>query len=314
MHGGQIGAAVQASEVGGCASIALGVGWRLAIAHRVRWGPLHAGRRGGGQGVWQGWDGWAPNGHGSVSGAGARGQAGARMGWGGAEWARWVRNRIRSARLLRWRGLLFGRPGLGLAAALLLLLAALGTAVFKPNLRSPKQNRFNMLPVMQTCHNVLIIRGLGYRGIDIDFYAEVHNTAHYEEPTRPEHSGLHLGSSLLLQYLDTWLRQVDLEGHLLPHEDVWVAGLWEERLQDVQLCAGEGGALPALLPGSGWKKWHREGIIVLTSTEGRQELWVFMWVIWIIFVEKEHNKRSSDSLDSFIFQLCVWMTTNTKKY
>lgn len=60
-----------------------------------------------------------------------------------------------------------------------------------------------MLPVMQTCHNVLIIRGLGYRGIDIDFYAEVHNTAHYEERTRPEHSGLHLGSSLLLQYLDT---------------------------------------------------------------------------------------------------------------
>lgn len=54
-----------------------------------------------------------------------------------------------------------------------------------------------------------------------------------------------------LLYLHTWLRQVDLESHLLPHEDVWVAGLGEERLQDVQLCSGEGGALPALLPRSG---------------------------------------------------------------
>lgn len=54
-------------------------------------------------------------------------------------------------------------------------------------------------------------------------------------------------------YLYTWLWQVDLEGHFLPHEDIWVAGFGEKRLQDVQLCPGEGCALSALLPGSGYK-------------------------------------------------------------
>lgn len=31
-----------------------------------------------------------------------------------------------------------------------------------------------------------------------------------------------------LTYLNTGLGQVDLEGHFLPHEDVWVAGLAEQ--------------------------------------------------------------------------------------
>lgn len=52
-------------------------------------------------------------------------------------------------------------------------------------------------------------------------------------------------------HLDSGLRQVDLERHLLAHEDVWVAGLGEQRLEDVQLRAREGGALPPLLPRGG---------------------------------------------------------------
>lgn len=59
-------------------------------------------------------------------------------------------------------------------------------------------------------------------------------------------------------YLDTWLWQVDLEGHFLPHEDVRVPGFGEERLQDVQLRPREGRALSALLPGSGCKKTRRD--------------------------------------------------------
>ena len=56
----------------------------------------------------------------------------------------------------------------------------------------------------------------------------------------------------MLQYLDTGLGQVDLQSHLLPHEDVRVARLGEQGLQDVQLGAGESGALPTLFPGSGY--------------------------------------------------------------
>lgn len=63
-----------------------------------------------------------------------------------------------------------------------------------------------------------------------------------------------------MSYLDSGLGQVDLEGHLLPHEDVRVARLGEQRFQDVQLCPGEGGALPALLPGSGCTH-HRGGLL-----------------------------------------------------
>lgn len=51
-------------------------------------------------------------------------------------------------------------------------------------------------------------------------------------------------------YLDSGLRKVDFQRHLLPHEDVRVAGFGEQSLQDVQLRAGEGGPLPPLLPGS----------------------------------------------------------------
>lgn len=49
------------------------------------------------------------------------------------------------------------------------------------------------------------------------------------------------------RYLDSGLRQVDLEGHLLPHEDVRIARFGKQRLKDVQLRACEGGALPTLL-------------------------------------------------------------------
>jgi hypothetical protein len=50
-------------------------------------------------------------------------------------------------------------------------------------------------------------------------------------------------------YLDPGLRKVDLDGHLLPREDVRVAGLQEQCLQDIQLRAGERRPLPALLAG-----------------------------------------------------------------
>lgn len=134
VHGGKVGTAVQASEVGGGAGVALGVRWWLAVAHRVRWGPLHARGRGGGQGVGQRRNGRAPDGHSSVPSAGALCQRGPWLSRRGAVGAGWVRNRVRGTGLLHGRGLLLGRPGFGLAAALLLLLTALGTAVFKPNL------------------------------------------------------------------------------------------------------------------------------------------------------------------------------------
>lgn len=47
-------------------------------------------------------------------------------------------------------------------------------------------------------------------------------------------------------YLNARLGQVDLDGHLLPHEDVRVAGLGEERLEHVELRPREGGPLAAL--------------------------------------------------------------------
>lgn len=55
-----------------------------------------------------------------------------------------------------------------------------------------------------------------------------------------------------VRYLDSGFGQVDLQGDFLPHEDVGVAGLGEKCLQHVQLRAGEGGALPPLLPWGGW--------------------------------------------------------------
>ena len=56
----------------------------------------------------------------------------------------------------------------------------------------------------------------------------------------------------LPQYLNTWLGQVDLQSDLLPHEDVRVARLGEQGLQDVELGASESGALPTLFPGSSY--------------------------------------------------------------
>ena len=49
-------------------------------------------------------------------------------------------------------------------------------------------------------------------------------------------------------YLDARLWQVDLERHLLAHEDVRVARLGEQRLEHVQLAARERRPLAALLP------------------------------------------------------------------
>lgn len=51
-------------------------------------------------------------------------------------------------------------------------------------------------------------------------------------------------------YLNSGLRQVDFQCHLLPHEDVRVSGFCKQSFEDVELRAGEGGPLPPLLPGS----------------------------------------------------------------
>lgn len=135
VHGRQVGAAVQAGEVGGGAGVALAVAGGLGVAHGVRGGPLHAGAgRGGGQRVGQRRDGRAPDGHGRVAGAGAQGQAGARLDRGRAVGARRVGDRVGSARLLRRGRLLLWGAGLRLPGALLLLLSAFSAAVFEPNL------------------------------------------------------------------------------------------------------------------------------------------------------------------------------------
>ena len=49
-------------------------------------------------------------------------------------------------------------------------------------------------------------------------------------------------------HLNAGLGQVDLEGHLLAHEDVGVARLGEQVLEHVQLSAREGRPLAPLLP------------------------------------------------------------------
>lgn len=136
MHGGQVGAAVQASEVGGGACVALAVGWSLGVGHGVGGGALHARGGGGTQGVWQWGDGgWAPDGHSGISRA--------RAGVDGGAWGR-GRRAVGSivgvgaglrVGLLGGGGLLFGGPRFGLACALLLLLATLGTTVLEPHLK-----------------------------------------------------------------------------------------------------------------------------------------------------------------------------------
>jgi len=133
VHRGQVGAAVQAREVGGGAAVALAVRRGLGVGHRVGGGALHAGGAGGGQRVRQRRDGGrAPDGHRGTDGA--RGDGGA---W---------RRRLRAVAAVgdvgvglgvvvsRGGSLLLRGPGFGLARALLLLLAALGPAVLEPDL------------------------------------------------------------------------------------------------------------------------------------------------------------------------------------
>jgi len=61
-----------------------------------------------------------------------------------------------------------------------------------------------------------------------------------------------LSCGVLNAYLDPGLRKVNFEGHLLPHEDVWVPGLGEQRLKNIQLRPGESRPLPTLFPGVTW--------------------------------------------------------------
>lgn len=142
MHWRQVGATVQASEVGGGACVALAVGWGLGVGHGVGGGTLHAWGGGSRQGVWQRRDrGWAPDGHCGTSRAGTGGDGGA-----------WRRGRRAVGTVggvgtglgvgLTSRGcLLFRGPWFGLACALLLLLAALGTTVFEPDLWEQEHQR-----------------------------------------------------------------------------------------------------------------------------------------------------------------------------
>lgn len=138
MHGGQVGATVQTSEVGGGACVALAVGWGLGVGHGVG-GALHAGGGGGRQGVWQRGDGgWAPDGHGGASRAGAGSDGGAwRRGWRAVGSIGGVGTGI-IVGLARRGCLLFRRAWFGLACALLLLLAALGTTVLEPDLEDDR--------------------------------------------------------------------------------------------------------------------------------------------------------------------------------
>lgn len=133
MHWGQVGATVQASEVGGGACVALAVGRGLSVGHGVGGGALHAGGGGGRQGVWQRGDGgWAPDGHCGTSRAGGDGGAW-RRGWRAVGSIGGVGTGL-SVGVTSRGCLLFRGPWFGLACALLLLLAALGTTVLEPNL------------------------------------------------------------------------------------------------------------------------------------------------------------------------------------
>lgn len=171
VHGRQVGAAVHAAEVGaGGGGVALAVARRLVVRHgvgggggsggggRARHGTLHAGgvgrgsrlgQRGHGRswGVSRG-DGGAPDGgDGADGGRGAAQSRGARViggrGRGGGRAGDGGRSELAAAlgaRALPGRGgLLLGRPGLGAAAALL-LLATLCPPVLEPHLE-PKQNK-----------------------------------------------------------------------------------------------------------------------------------------------------------------------------
>lgn len=141
VHGGQVGAAVQAGEVGGGACVALAVGRGLGVGHGVGGGALHAGGGGGRQGVWQRGDGGrAPDGHRSAGRAGAGGDGGAGRGRG---WAVGSVGGIGTSICAGFPGrgsLLLGGPWFGLARALLLLLAALCSSVFEPDLEVGRES------------------------------------------------------------------------------------------------------------------------------------------------------------------------------
>lgn len=82
------------------------------------------------------------------------------------------------------------------------------------------------------------------------------------EPVLLEHSTLTQSSAhwFVMRYLDSGLGQVDFEGHLLSHEDVWVAGFGKQSLEDVQLCACKGGALPTLFTRCVYKKEEKDNL------------------------------------------------------
>ena len=147
VHGGQVGAAVQAREVGRGAGVALAVGRGLAVGHGVAPRALHAVGRGHGQGVRQRGDGGrAPDGHGGAGRAGAGRDGGARgRGLGAVGPVAHVDRGI-VVEVARRGRLLLGRPRFGLAGALLLLLAALGPAVLEPDLEGPGGAEFSMFP------------------------------------------------------------------------------------------------------------------------------------------------------------------------
>lgn len=170
VHRRQVGAAVHAAEVGaGRRRVALAVAWRLVVGHgvgggsggRARHGALHAGgvgrrarlgQRGhGGSGGVSGGDGGAPDGgdgadggrgaaerHGTrVIGGGGRGRGRTRAGDGRR---RELAAALGAGALPGRRRLLLGRPGLGAAAALL-LLATLGPPVLEPHLQPRMPDR-----------------------------------------------------------------------------------------------------------------------------------------------------------------------------
>jgi hypothetical protein len=66
------------------------------------------------------------------------------------------------------------------------------------------------------------------------------------------------------RYLNSGLWQVDLECHLLPHEDVRVPGLLEQGLQYVQLGPRKGRPLTSLFPNT-WR-FSSQQIIIYGNT------------------------------------------------
>lgn len=96
-------------------------------------------------------------------------------------------------------------------------------------------------------------------------------------------------------YLDSGLRQVDLECHFLPHEDVWVACFGKKSLQDVQLRTRESRALPTLFAWGAYKKYyyyyyyycHVKIYVEFIPEEFRRKIigpWKAMYQRWCAFI------------------------------